>query len=76
VYLALRLAMTWTVGIFGLKHSPLWKKLWLIPVWDAVAFSLWLTSFTRNSIRWRDGDYYIRDGKLVPVASTNVDPAT
>jgi hypothetical protein len=37
---------------------------------------LWLTSFTRNSIRWRDGDYYIRDGKLVPVASTNVNPAS
>ena len=74
-YLALRFAMTWTVGIFGLKHSPLWKKLWLIPVWDAVAFSLWLTSFTRNTIRWRDGDYYIRDGKLVPVVPTNVESA-
>ena len=32
----------------------------LIPVWDAVAFAIWLTSFTRNSIRWRGADYYIR----------------
>src|ERR1700723_4296677 len=35
-YVALRFAMTWMVGIWGLKHQSLWKKLWLIPLWDAV----------------------------------------
>ena len=74
-YLVLRFAMTWMVGIWGLKHLSLWKKLWLIPLWDAVAFLIWLTSFARNSIRWRDGEYYIRDGRLVPVTSTNVERA-
>ena len=74
-YLVLRLAMTWMVGIWGLKHDVLWKKLGLIPVWDAVAFVIWLTSFARNSIRWRDGEYYIRDGRLVPVTSNSVEPA-
>jgi ceramide glucosyltransferase len=73
-YLGLRFAMTWMVGIWGLKHDVLWKKLGLIPVWDAVAFFIWLTSFTRNSIRWRDGEYYIRDGRLVPVTPTNAEP--
>lgn len=67
-YLFLRMAMTYSVGIWGLKHKALWTKLGLIPVWDAVAFFIWLVSFTRNSIRWRDGQYYIRDGQLVPVA--------
>jgi ceramide glucosyltransferase len=66
-YLALRFAMTWTVGIWGLKNDSLWKKLSLIPVWDALAFVIWLTSFSRNSIRWRNVEYYIRDGELVPV---------
>jgi ceramide glucosyltransferase len=66
-YLFLRFAMTWTIGIWGLKHHALWKKLALIPAWDAMAFLIWLISFTRNSIRWRDGQYYIRDGRLVPV---------
>jgi ceramide glucosyltransferase len=75
-YLALRFAMTWMVGIWGLKHDSLWKKFALIPVWDAVAFFIWLTSFARNSIRWRDGEYYIRDGRLVPVAPANVEPAS
>jgi ceramide glucosyltransferase len=74
-YLGLRFAMTWMIGIWGLKHRPLWKKLGLIPVWDAVAFSIWLTSFTRNSIRWRDGEYYIRDGQLVPVTPSNAELA-
>jgi ceramide glucosyltransferase len=74
-YLILRLAMTWTVGIWGLKQNSLWKKLGLIPAWDALAFVIWLTSFARNSIRWRDGEYYIRDGRLVPVSPTSVEPA-
>jgi len=74
-YLALRFAMTWMIGIRGLKHNALWKQLGLIPVWDAVAFGIWLISFTRNTIRWRDGDYYIREGQLVPVTPTSVEPA-
>ena len=75
MYLALRVAMTWCIGIWGLKHNPLWKKLALIPVWDAMALLIWLTSFTRNTIRWRDGEYYIRDGKLVPAVPTAISPA-
>ncbi len=74
-YLGLRVAMTWMIGIHGLKHDALWKKLGLIPVWDAVAFAIWLVSFTRNTIRWRDGDYYIREGQLVPVIPANAEPA-
>ncbi len=68
-YLALRIAMTWIIGVHGLRQSGLWKQMPLIPVWDAVAFAIWLTSFGRNSIRWRGADYHIRDGRLVPVAS-------
>lgn len=74
-YLAMRVAMTWMVGVWGLKQPSLWKKFALIPLWDAAAFLIWLTSFGRDSIRWRDGEYYIREGRLVPVASTKVEPA-
>jgi ceramide glucosyltransferase len=68
-YLALRLAMTWLIGVRGLDDRALWKKLWLIPLWDALAFFIWLFSFVRSSIRWRGGEYYIRDGQLVPVTA-------
>jgi ceramide glucosyltransferase len=73
-YLVLRFAMTWMVAVWGLKQDSLWKKMVLIPVWDALAFSIWLASFARKSIRWRDGEYFIRDGRLVPVATTNAEP--
>ncbi len=71
-YLVLRCAMTCLIGVWGLKQNAVWKKLALIPAWDAMAFLIWLTSFARNSIRWRDGEYYIRDGKLVPVTRPSV----
>jgi ceramide glucosyltransferase len=74
-YLFLRIVMTWIIGIHGLKQRVLWKQLPLIPVWDAVAFVIWLVSFTRSSIRWRGADYYIREGQLVPVLSANQNDA-
>jgi ceramide glucosyltransferase len=66
-YMALRTVMTWMIGIHGLRQTILWKQMPLLPVWDMVAFAIWLISFSRNSIRWRGADYYIRDGQLVPV---------
>jgi ceramide glucosyltransferase len=66
-YFAFRIAMMEVIGRWGLKQPGIYKKLWLLPVWDLLAACIWLTSFTRNSIRWRDGYYYIRNGELVPV---------
>jgi ceramide glucosyltransferase len=67
IYFALRCAMAWVIGIRGLGQRFLWRDLPLIPVWDAIATAIWLTSFGRSSIRWRGADYYIRQGSLVPV---------
>ena len=69
-YLAVRVAMTLQVASAGLKQRVPWQGLALIPLWDAMAFVIWLASFTRSSIRWRDRDYHIRNGELVPVAAT------
>jgi ceramide glucosyltransferase len=66
-YFAFRIAIMEVVGTWGLQQPGIYKKLWLLPVWDLLATFIWLTSFTRNSIRWRDGYYYIRNGELVPV---------
>jgi ceramide glucosyltransferase len=68
-YMGFRVAMTWMIGIHGLRQPALWKEMPLLPVWDAVAFAIWVFSFTRSSIRWRGADYYIRAGQLVPVAA-------
>jgi len=69
-YCGLRVAMTLQIASWGLKQQIPWLGLALIPVWDAMAFVIWLASFTRSTIRWRDRDYYIRNGELVPVAVT------
>ncbi len=71
-YCLLRLAMTWSIGVWGLRRTGLMRKWALIPLWDAIASLLWLASFLRNSVRWRGGEYYIRDGMLVRAASPSV----
>jgi ceramide glucosyltransferase len=67
IYVLLRVAMTWLVGVWGLKQKGLWKQMPLIVVWDATAFVIWLLTFGRNSIRWRNVDYRIEGGTLLPV---------
>ncbi len=67
-YACVRTAMTWLIGVWGLKQKGIWKKMALVPVWDTWALLIWLLSFGRRSIRWRDVNYRIREGTLVPVA--------
>jgi ceramide glucosyltransferase len=66
-YLIVRALLTVLVGSWGLKQPGIWKKLALIPLWDGMASMIWLTSFTRKTIRWRGRDYMMRDGNLVPL---------
>jgi ceramide glucosyltransferase len=64
-YAFFRVAITWTVGAWGMKQRGLWKKMPLIPLWDAMAFLMWIASFSRKTIRWRGVDYFLREGRLV-----------
>src|SRR6202451_3980851 len=41
-YFALRIAMTWMIGAWGLKQTSLWKNVPLLPLWDGLAFAIWL----------------------------------
>jgi ceramide glucosyltransferase len=69
IYFAVRCAITAMIAVWGLKQRSYWRRMGLIPIWDAVAFLIWVASFVRRSIRWRGSDYYIRGGTLVPVNS-------
>jgi len=64
-YFAMRCAITLLIGGWGLKHRVSWQKYALIPLWDALAFVIWLMSFTRRTILWRGHKYFISDGQLV-----------
>jgi len=70
-YLAMRIAMTWLIGSWGLKQPFHLRYFLLIPLWDALAVGIWLRSFTRNTINWRNREYYIRNGELVPVGTAD-----
>jgi ceramide glucosyltransferase len=64
-YTIMRSIMTVAVGRSGLGRKGMFSKLPLIPLWDTAAFGIWLFSFTRSTIRWRDGHYHIVKGQLV-----------
>jgi len=70
-YAVLRLAMAWLIGIHGMKQKGIWRKLALIPVWDALAFGIWVASFARHTIRWRGIDYRVRQGILLPASDNH-----
>ena len=74
-YLFLRLAMAWTVGVWGVGDQVLHRRLWLVPLRDAIQFVIWLASFGSNRVRWAGVEYEIRSGQMVLVAESR-DTAT
>lgn len=68
-YLVLRLTMAWTVGVWGVGDDVLRRKIWLVPLRDAIYFVVWLASFTSNRIHWGGEEYIMRRGRLVPIVA-------
>jgi ceramide glucosyltransferase len=64
-YLALRLGMAWTVGVWGVGDEVLRRKLWLVPLRDAIHFVVWLGGFASNRVKWGGVEYEIREGKMI-----------
>jgi ceramide glucosyltransferase len=70
-YLALRLAMAWVTGVWGLGDYGVRKRLWLVPVRDAVSFLVWVAGFFFDRITWRGLAYRVKNGQLFPVANAS-----
>lgn len=72
IYLAsallFRILMGISVGLRGMRDRLVLRKLWLLPLRDAFAFVVWMTSFFPQRIHWRDRQFRVRDKRLVPVA--------
>src|SRR5882724_5851042 len=64
-YLVLRMAMSWTVGVWGVGDEVLRRKLWLVPLRDAIYFAVWLASFVSNRIRWSGENFTMEKGQMV-----------
>jgi ceramide glucosyltransferase len=70
-YLVLRLAVAWTIGVWGLADPVVRKKLWLVPVRDALNFCVYVASFFSSTVHWRGSTYTVQGGSLVPVKTPN-----
>jgi ceramide glucosyltransferase len=68
-YLALRIGLAFTVGVWGLRDSVLKRKWWLVLLSDASGFLVWLTSLFTSRVVWQDSTYNVRKGHLMPVAT-------
>jgi ceramide glucosyltransferase len=67
-YLVLRLAMAWLVGVSVVGDEVLRRRLWLVPVWDAIHFVVWAVSFASNHVVWGNVEYVIDRGRMKPIA--------
>ena len=65
-YFVLRLTMAWTVGVWGVRDDVSRRKLWLVPLRDAIHFIVWMGSFGSNRINWGGEEYIMEKGRLVP----------
>lgn len=78
-YLVSRHVMAWTVGVWGVGDEVLRRKLWLVPLRDAIYFVVWLVSFASNHISWGGEEFTMEKGQMVPVGgskATNANPAS
>jgi ceramide glucosyltransferase len=67
-YVILRMAAVWTVGVWGLHDDLLKRRWWLVPLWDAFAFVIWVNSLVWSRVRWQGVEYRVSGGRLIPVA--------
>lgn len=66
-YVALRFGLAWTTGVWGLQDPETSKRLWLVPLRDAVSFIAWLGGFFSDTITWRGLVYRVQNGQLFPI---------
>lgn len=71
-YLVLRLGLAWTTGAWGLGDTGAWKKLWLVPLRDAINFVAWVSGFFSEVIQWRGLAYRVKNGQLFPMGSASL----
>ena len=67
LYLFLRIAMAWIVGVSGINDAVLRRRFWLLPVRDAFHFAVWLAGFFSNRIVWSGAKYKVQNGRMIPV---------
>ncbi len=68
-YLVLRHAMAWTVGVWGVGDEVLRRKLWLVPLRDAIYAVVWLAGFASHRVIWGNEEFTLHKGQMTPTAA-------
>lgn len=65
--LTLRLWSAWMVGVRALGDSLSRRRLWLVPVREALSLGVYVCSFFKNTVRWRGTKYRVNGFQLIPI---------
>jgi ceramide glucosyltransferase len=66
-YLVLRISVAWVAGIWGLRDQTVIRKLWLLPLRDAMTAVVWIVGLLSDRIKWRGSEFRVKNGLLRPV---------
>ncbi|HXN23244.1 MAG TPA: bacteriohopanetetrol glucosamine biosynthesis glycosyltransferase HpnI [Candidatus Dormibacteraeota bacterium] len=66
-YMLLRISVYVTVGVWGLRDSVVRRAWWLAPLRDAANVGVWLASFVSDRFSWREVEYQVKNGLLIPI---------
>jgi ceramide glucosyltransferase len=61
--------MAWIVGVWGVGDELLKRKLWIVPLRDAIHFFVWIGGFVSNRVSWGGVEYTIHKGEMEEVRS-------
>lgn len=75
-YLVLRHVMAWTVGVWGVGDDVLRRKIWLVPLRDAIHSVVWLASFASNRVSWSGEQFTLEKGRMRPAAASGPTDST
>jgi ceramide glucosyltransferase len=64
-YLILRILMAWMVGVWGIGDDVLRRRLWLLPLRDAIHVLVWVVGFASSRIHWGGEDFIMHKGQLI-----------
>jgi ceramide glucosyltransferase len=69
-YMALRFIQAWAIGVWGMQDETAKRRLWLLPVRDAVHFAVWVASFFSSRIVWGETEFRLKaNGEMEAVAA-------
>jgi ceramide glucosyltransferase len=67
-YLVLRLTVAWVIGVCLLEDAIVRRRIWLIPIRDALNFLVYISSYFNNTVVWRGSVYRVSGSTYVPVS--------